>query len=163
MPLIKNGAFEDDKWVAVDDDSNLPADKPVILSLARWQAERETLVGRNAPVAVKLQSSEAPDALQADLDRLAMIALDFPAFKDGRGYSYARILREHFGFEGEIRATGEVLRDQWLAMTRCGVDAFIVADNVTLEAFNEAVNELSLVYQPTGDGRKTVMQLRHGN
>jgi len=48
-------------------------------------------------------------------------------------------------------------------MTRCGVDAFIVADNVTLEAFNEAVNELSLVYQPTGDGRKTVMQLRHGN
>ncbi|MBG52654.1 MAG: DUF934 domain-containing protein [Alphaproteobacteria bacterium] len=163
MPLIKNGAFEDDKWVAVDDDSDLPADKPVILSLARWQAERETLVGRNAPVAVKLQSSEAPDALQADLDRLAMIALDFPAFKDGRGYSYARILREHFGFEGEIRATGEVLRDQWLAMTRCGVDAFIVADNVTLEAFNEAVNELSLVYQPTGDGRKTVMQLRHGN
>ncbi len=163
MPLIKNGAFEDDKWVAVDDDSDLPADKPVILSLARWQAERETLVGRNAPVAVKLQSSEAPDALQADLDRLAMIALDFPAFKDGRGYSYARVLREHFGFEGEIRATGEVLRDQWLAMTRCGVDAFIVADNVTLEAFNEAVNELSLVYQPTGDGRKTVMQLRHGN
>lgn len=163
MPLIKNGAFEDDKWVAVDDDSDLPADKPVILSLARWQTERETLVGRNAPVAVKLQSSEAPDALQADLDRLAMIALDFPAFKDGRGYSYARILREHFGFEGEIRATGEVLRDQWLAMTRCGVNAFIVADNVTLEAFNEAVNELSLVYQPTGDGRKTVMQLRHGN
>ena len=163
MPLIKNGAFEDDKWVAVDDDSDLQADKPVILSLARWQAERETLAGRNAPVAVKLQSSEAPDALQADLDRLAMIALDFPAFKDGRGYSYARILREHFGFEGEIRATGEVLRDQWLAMTRCGVDAFIVADNVTLEAFNEAVNELSLVYQPTGDGRKTVMQLRHGN
>ena len=163
MPLIKNGAFEDDKWVAVDDDSDLPADKPVILSLARWQAERETLVGRNAPVAVKLQSSEAPDALQADLDRLAMIALDFPAFKDGRGYSYARILREHFGFEGEIRATGEVLRDQWLAMIRCGVNAFIVADNVTLEAFNEAVNELSLVYQPTGDGRKTVMQLRHGN
>lgn len=163
MPLIKNGAFEDDKWVAVDDDSDLPADKPVILSLARWQAERETLAGRNAPVAVKLQSSEAPDALQADLDRLAMIALDFPAFKDGRGYSYARILREHFGFEGEIRATGEVLRDQWLAMIRCGVNAFIVADNVTLEAFNEAVNELSLVYQPTGDGRKTVMQLRHGN
>lgn len=162
MPLIKNGAFEDDKWVRVEDDADLPADKPVILSLTRWLAERDALVGRNAPVAVQLASSEAPDALEADLDRLAMVALDFPAFKDGRGYSYARLLRERFGYQGEIRATGEVLRDQWLAMTRCGIDAFVVADNVTLEAFNQAINELTLAYQPTGDGRKTVMQLRHG-
>ncbi|MEQ9520060.1 MAG: DUF934 domain-containing protein [Parvibaculum sp.] len=163
MPLVKNGAFEDDKWIVVEDDADLPADKPVILSLTRWQAERDSLIGRNAPIAVKLASSEAPDPLETDLDRLTMVALDFPAFKDGRGYSYARLLRERFGFQGEIRATGEVLRDQWLAMSRCGIDAFIVADNVTLEMFDAAISELSLVYQPTGDGRKTILQMRHGN
>lgn len=162
MPLIKNGAFEEDKWVRVEDGADLPADAPVLVSLARWQEDRDALAGRNAPVGVKLASSDVPEAIADDLDRLQLVALDFPAFKDGRGYSYARLLRERYGYEGEIRATGDVLRDQWLFMARCGINAFEVPDGTTLDAFEQALGEFTHVYQPTGDGRPTVLQLRHG-
>jgi uncharacterized protein (DUF934 family) len=163
MPLIKNGSFAENEWVAVGDEGALPTDVPVLVSLSRWQAERETLIGRNAPVGVTLASSEAPEAIVEDLDRIQIVDLQFPTFKDGRGYSYARLLRERYGFDGEIRASGEVLHDQWFAMSRCGIDVFEVPEGTTLEAFNSAMSEFSLVYQATGDGRKTVMQMRHGN
>ena len=161
MSLIKNGSFVENDWVIVGDEDTLPSDAPVLVSLTRWQAERETLMGRNTPIGVTLASSEAPEAIVDDLDRIQVIALQFPTFKDGRGYSYARLLRERYGFEGEIRASGEVLYDQWFAMSRCGVDAFEVPEGTTIEAFNDAMSEFSLVYQATDDGRQTVMQLRH--
>ena len=162
MPLIKNGGFADDEWISVGDEDTLPVDAPVIVSLARWQAERDTLIGRNAPIGVTLASSEAPEAIKDDLERFQLVALQFPTFQDGRGYSYASLLRERYGYEGEIRASGDVLRDQWFAMSRCGIDAFEVPDGTTLDAFNDAMSEFSLVYQPARDGRKTVLQMRHG-
>ncbi len=162
MPLIKNGAFADDEWVSVGDEDDLPSEGGVIVSLTRWLAERETLLGRNTPLGVTLASSDVPDAIVNDLDRLQLVAVQFPIYKDGRGYSSARLLRERHGYEGEIRATGEVLYDQWFFMARCGIDAFDVAEGTTLAAFETAMNELSLVYQRTGDSRPTVMELRHG-
>ena len=162
MPLIKNGTFAEDEWVQVADDADMPADGPALISLARWSEEKETLTGRNAPLAVMLDAGDAPEAIADDLDRFAMIAVNFPAYKDGRGFSYASLLRQRYGYEGEIRATGEVLRDQWSLMARCGFDAYDVADGVTLESFNEALGEFTHVYQPASDGRKTVIQLRHG-
>lgn len=162
MPLIKNGSFVDDEWISVGDEDDLPSDAPVIVSLARWQAERDTLLGRNTPLGVTLASSDAPEALVDDLDRLQLVAVQFPIYKDGRGYSTARLLRERHGYTGEIRATGEVLYDQWFFMARCGIDAFEVAEGTTLVAFERAMNELTLAYQRTGDGRITVMELRHG-
>jgi uncharacterized protein (DUF934 family) len=162
MPLIKNGEFADNDWVLVGDEDALPTDAPVIVSASRWQAERDTLGGRNAPLGVKLEAGEAPELIADDLDRFQLVAVNFPAFKDGRGFSYASLLRDRYGFEGEVRAVGEVLRDQWSLMLRCGFDAFDVAEGTKIEAFNEAIGELSHVYQATSDGQKTIWQLRHG-
>ena len=160
MPLIKGGVLVDDDWVGVGDDEPLPAEWPVVVTLKRWQAERETLRRRNAPVGVRLGSADQAKEIAADLDRLALVAIDFPTFRDGRGFSTARLLRERYGFKGELRATGNVFRDQFLFMHRCGFDAYEVADVREAEAFAAALASFSVVYQRTGDGRAPATSLR---
>jgi uncharacterized protein (DUF934 family) len=108
---------------------------------------------------VRLKSSELADAIAADAGRLALIALEFPAFRDGRAYSTARLLRERHGFKGELRAVGQVLRDQFLFMQRCGFDAFEV-EEAQAAAWQQAIGEFSVFYQPAADGRPTAVQLR---
>ena len=121
MALIKDGAVVDDAWITVSDDAALP-DAPVIVSFDRWKAERDHLIGRNAPLGIRLASGQSPDEIAGDLDRFSLVALEFPVFTDGRAFTSARILRERYGFFGEIRAVGDVLRDQILFMMRCGFD-----------------------------------------
>jgi uncharacterized protein (DUF934 family) len=159
MPLIKDGRRVDDLWVAVADDAPLPAGRPVIVSLKRWQAEHDLLVERDAPVGVRLKSNELAETIAADAGRLGLIALEFPGFRDGRAYSTARLLRERHRFRGELRAVGQVLRDQFLFMQRCGFDAFEVSD-AQADAWPAAIAEFSVFYQPTGDGRPTAIHLR---
>ena len=89
-----------------------------------------------------------------------MIALAFPSYRDGRAYSQARLLRERYGFRGEVRATGQVLRDQFLFLMRAGFDAFDVMKPADAEAFEEAARRYSVFFQPTGDGRVTVARRR---
>ena len=105
------------------------------------------------------------DDLVPCLDRLAVVALVFPSFRDGRAYTQARLLRERHGYDGELRATGQVLRDQFVFMLRAGFDAFEVKKQADAEAFDEATRRYSVFYQPTGDGRLSAlhrrMQLRH--
>ncbi len=161
MPLIKGGVLVDDDWAGAGDDEPLPADRPVTVSLKRWQAERETLRRRNAPVGVRLGSADQAKEIAADLDRLGLVAIKFPTFRDGRGFSTARLLRERYGFTGELRATGNVFRDQFLFMHRCGFDAYEVADVREAEAFAAALASFSVVYQRTGDGRAPAPALRH--
>jgi uncharacterized protein (DUF934 family) len=160
MPLIKGGALVDDAWVGVGDDEPLPAEGPVVVSLRRWQAERDVLRRRNAPVGVRLGSAEPAKEIAADLDRLELVAIEFPTFRDGRGFSTARLLRERYGFKGELRATGNVFRDQFLFMHRCGFDAYEVADAREADAFAAALASFSVVYQRTGDGRVPATALR---
>ena len=161
MPLIKDGAFVEDRFTYVEDDAPLP-EGAVIVSFTRWQDEKDALIARGTPLGVKLLSGEEPAPLKDDLDKLDVIALDFPMFKNGRAYSYARLLRSRYGYKGEVRATGDVLRDQLFFMARCGFDAFEVSQRITLDAFKEALGEISVVYQPASDGRKTVLEARHG-
>jgi uncharacterized protein (DUF934 family) len=160
MPLIKDDAFIDDPWVAVADDEALPEGAPAIVSLARWQAERETLEGRNAPLGIRLRADQPPGEIADDLDRFQVIALEFPVFGDGRAYSYARLLRERHGYRGELRAVGNVLRDQALFMRRCGFDTFEVAEGTGVDGWREALGEISVFYQPTEDGRPAAPGLR---
>ena len=114
---------------------------------------------------LRMAGADVRDVLQNvvtnDLDRLALIALDFPVFRDGRAYSHARLLRERFGFDGEIRATGNVLRDQFLFMHRCGFDAFVIADPAQADAWLQSISEISVWYQPATDSRTPVLSLRH--
>jgi uncharacterized protein (DUF934 family) len=159
MPLIKDGTLADDTFVTVADDAALPANGTIV-SLARLKAERATLLARNAPLGVRLKSSQSPEELGADVHRLSVIVLEFPVFRDGRAFSWARMLRERLGFTGEIRAAGHFLYDQIAFLARVGFDAFEVPDGFTLAQFQRALGEMSYVYQPSADGKRTIRQLR---
>lgn len=157
--LIKSGAYAQDVYAPVADDATLP-DGPVLVSLARFHKDRDTLLARNTPVGIRLQSSENPEQLGQDVHHFALIALEFPKFRDGRAFSWARILRTRLGFTGEIRAVGDFLYDQVNYQHRVGFDAWEVPDNFTIEMFNRALTEITNVYQPSADGKKTIRELR---
>ena len=159
MPLIKDGAFANDTFVTVADDAALP-DGAVIVSLARFGKERDALLARNTPLGAVLKSAESPEALGEDVARFSVIVLEFPTFRDGRAFSWARMLRERFHYQGEIRGRGPFLYDQIALMKRTGFDAWEVADNFPLEQFRRALGEMTVVYQPSADGKKTIRDLR---
>ena len=152
MPkLIKlAGGAVDDVFTDVADEDAIP-DGAVILSLARFQAEGDALIGRQ--VGVRIQSDEAVEDLAYDLPRIAVVALVFPKYRDGRAYTSARLLRERFGYGGEIRAVGDVLREQAGFMVRCGFDAFVPADGSSAEEWAAAASRYRHVYQRAADDR----------
>lgn len=159
--LIKSNAFTSDNYAQVGDDAALP-EGPVLVSLARFEKEREALLARNTPVGVLLQSDQSPEKLGDDVMRLSLVALDFPKFRDGRAFSWARMLRTRLGFTGEIRAVGDFLYDQISYQHRVGFDAWLVPDTFRLEEFTKALGEMTNVYQPSADGKKTIRELRAG-
>ncbi len=154
MRYIKNGAVAADPFVYVEGDEPVPADVPAIVS-ADWllSASQPEIQGRSAPLGVLWPNDRAEQDLQPFLPFLSLVALEFPVFRDGRAYTQARLLRERYGFKGEIRATGDVLRDQFLFMVRAGFDAFEVKKAADAEAFAQALHEFTLRYQPATDGQ----------
>ena len=160
MPLIKEGHLTDDNWTPVADDEEIGADIDPIVSLERWQNERDSLSGRNRPIGLRLRSEQSPAAVADDVERFDVIALDFPKFTDGRSYSHARLLRERYGFNGELRATGNVLRDQFLFLLRCGFDTLEVADARLADAWHEATSEIAHAYQRATDPRQPIWARR---
>ena len=165
MPLVKNGKVADDIFVHLADDAELPEAAAVLVSAARFLENPEDLLAKAAKLGVIWPNNRDLDDLLPFLDRLAVVALVFPTFRDGRAYSQARLLRERYGYEGELRAAGQVLRDQFVFMLRAGFDAFEVRKASDAEAFALTAKRYSVFYQPTGDGRITAlhrrMQQRH--
>jgi uncharacterized protein (DUF934 family) len=165
MPLVKNGKISTDVFVHVADGAELPGDGAILLSAVRFLEDPEALSHRAGKTGVIWPNNRDLDDLVPYLDRLAAVALVFPSFRDGRAYSQARLLRERHGYEGELRATGQVLRDQFVFMLRAGFDTFEVKKDSDAEAFAATAKRYSVFYQPTGDGRLTAlhrrMQLRH--
>ena len=159
MPLITVDGFREDAFAALGDDAPLP-DGAVLVSLARFQAERDILIARNAPLGVRLKSDQSPERLGEDVHRLSLVALEFPKFRDGRAFSWARLLRTRLGFQGEVRAVGDFLYDQIAYQRRVGFDAWEVADGFAPDDLHRALHEISNIYQPSADGRKTIRQLR---
>jgi uncharacterized protein (DUF934 family) len=159
VKLIKGDDFAADLYAKTGDDAALP-DGAVLVSLARFKNERETLLARNAPIGVQLKAEENPETLGDDLPRLSLIALEFPKFRDGRAFSWARMLRTRLGFTGEIRAVGDFLYDQINYQHRVGFDAWSVPDDFTIAQFRQALSEMTNVYQPSADGKKTIRELR---
>ncbi|WP_281784157.1 DUF934 domain-containing protein [Sinimarinibacterium flocculans] len=136
--LIRNGRIDDDDVVLLGDDDALPASGRAVVTLARWLAERETLSALSPKVGILLpNTADLAESWPAIADR-DLLCLSFPAFGDGRAYSQARLLRERYGFAGEIRATGAaVVVDQAAELLRCGFDAFSLRDDQKAEAFIE--------------------------
>ncbi len=167
MPLIEKGdagaAVIEDRFRLVADDVALPESGCVLVSFERFVSERASIVARPDAFGVWLSSDQSPDRLAKDLDRIALIALDFPIFSDGRAYSSARLLRERLDYEGELRAIGDVLCEQLGFMLRSGFDSFDMKSENALAEFTAIANEVRVVYQPTGDGQSTAIDLRKGS
>jgi uncharacterized protein (DUF934 family) len=149
--LIRDGAIVEDGWMHVADDAALPSSGDVIVPLARWLRDREALTKRNGGIGVRLGPADPPAAIETDLPRLSVVALEFGTFKDGRGFSQARLLRERFRYAGEIRAVGDVQRDQIYFMRRCGIDAFELRPDRSAEDALAAFREFSVTYQAATD------------
>jgi uncharacterized protein (DUF934 family) len=157
MPTLirsQNGrmVLANDAFTHVDDDQEIPPGE-VILSLTRFQAEGDRLISEGRAVGVRLTTEEEVEALAYDLPRVALVALAFPKFRDGRHYSNARVLRERYGYTREVRAVGDVLREQAGYMLRCGIDAFEPADGSNPEQWERATRRFRHVYQRAADGR----------
>jgi len=161
MPLLKHGKFVDNSWVFVADDQDVPADGLLLVSPARWLSDRDALVAREG-VGLLLNGDDNPEIVSADLHRFSTIALDFPTFMDGRSYSNARLLRDQYGYTGELRAVGEVLRDQYAFMLSCGFDAFDVPNGDTAEDWRKSASAIRVSYQGGLARGAAAMHLRHG-
>jgi uncharacterized protein (DUF934 family) len=160
MPLVKNAARVQDPFTRIDDDGEIPADGAILVSAARLEAEWEVLASRADPVGVVWPNNRPVADLAPYLSGLAIVALVFPIFRDGRAYTQAHHLRERHGFAGEVRATGHVLRDQFLHMYRAGFDAYEVSKEADVDAVIEVLNRYSSFYQPAVDGRTTILRQR---
>ncbi len=159
MTLIRNNDVIDDTYTLVADEAPLPQGA-IIVSLKRLRAEGEALFARNTPVGVRLSSDQSPETIGSDLERLSLVVLEFPKFRDGRAFSWARMLRTRLRFTGEIRATGDYLYDQIAHMVRVGFDAFDLPPAISPALFQRALDEIPYAYQPSADGRTTIRQLR---
>lgn len=153
--------WAEDAFVNVTDEDAIPDAGDVILSLARFEAEGDALLSSNSRrVGVRIESDQEVEVLAYDLPRIAVVALAFPKFRDGRAYTSARLLRERFKYEGQIRAVGDVLQEQAGFMVRCGFDAFEPSDGATPEVLTKAANRFRHVYQRAADDRAIALDER---
>jgi uncharacterized protein (DUF934 family) len=158
--IILNRAIVSDPYVELKDDEAVPAGAThILVSFSRWNQEAANLVGLAQNVGVVFPSDKLPTELP-ELQKLSLIAVQFPRFTDGRGYSIAKLLRERLGYKGELRAIGWVLRDNLLYMERVGYNAFDMQPGKPLESGLEAFAELPLAYQATVQDKRPLYRRR---
>ena len=160
MPLVKSGRVVQDPFVRWLDAAPLPDEGAFLVPHTRLIAEGDALLDRTGPTGVIWPNNVKIADLAPYVDRLAVIALVFPVFKDGRAYSQARQLRERYAFHGELRATGQILRDQFLFMIRAGFDALEVVKNSDADAYAAVLKRYSVFYQVAGEGGSTAARRR---
>ena len=160
--IWKTTGFTADVFVAVDDASALPTGQAVLVSLKRWRTARAELLALEVPVGVVLEPTTDFDPVADALKKLDAIVIPFAKFTDGRGYSLARRLRDEFHFNGEVRASGDVLSDQIPLMLRCGFDAFAITHAPTVHALQLGrLPSVPAVYQTATHGRRRTIVAPH--
>lgn len=160
MRIIKHRQIVEDGFIHVPDGAEIPARGDVIVSLDRYRELRTALQARGTKIGVQLHSDQEAKLVADLLPELDLVAIEFPGFKDGRGYTTARLLRERFGFKGEIRAVGDVLRDQLFYMERCGIDAYELKPGKDIEGALQAFQEFSVTYQAAADDPRPLFRRR---
>jgi uncharacterized protein (DUF934 family) len=160
MRVIKDRQIVDDGWELLPAGTPIPPSGDVIVTLTAWKEWLETPRDRAGKLGLLLHSDELPEEIP-ELERLPLIAIDFPKFVDGRGYSSARLLRERQGYKGELRAVGDVLRDQLFYMARCGIDSFALKAGKDIEGALAAFNDFSIAYQAAADDPRPLFRRVH--
>ncbi len=150
---IKDRKPAEDSWLpytGLEGEGELP-EGDIYVPFDAWLDRREDLLKRNSRLGVILENTDDVKALEQDLDRLDLVVLKFPKMTDGRAFTQARLLRERLGFEGEIRASGDVLQDQVFYMQRCGFSSFELRDDQDVPSVLKAFDEMSVTYQGAAD------------
>jgi len=160
MEIIKQRKIINDTFVRVADGEPVPASGDVIVPLARLTAERNELLAREGKLGVQIKSDQTAQDIAADLEKLSVVAIEFPKFRDGRGFSTARLLRDRYGYKGEIRAVGHVIRENLFYMTRCGFDAFELAPGKDIQDGLTAFEEFHVTYQAAADDPRPLYRRR---
>lgn len=161
MPLLKSGQIVEDTWLHLDDEQDIPAGVDVVVSLERWLEKGHLLRSRDGKTGIRLKNDQSPAQVADDLDVFGVFILEFPKYTDGRAYSSARLLRDRYCFKGEVRASGEVLIDQYGMMQRCGFNAYEIRDDADVSAWQAAEMRISSHYQPAADGAQAIWAKRH--
>ncbi len=165
MQIIRDRRISESHWRHVPEGALADAMRTtlpgaIIVALADWRYYRSELLCRGTPVGVRLDAGNDVDEIVDDLDRIALVALEFESATDGRAYTHARILRERHGYQGEIRAVGDVSRDRLAFMERCGFNACELRSDRGLHDALNAFGEISDVYQPAADARPVIASRR---
>src|SRR3982751_4106971 len=150
MAVIKDRQVVNNNWLLLKSPRETAAvedSADVIVPAEFWSSHREFLLARSGKSGVWLDSHQDPAPIAADLSRLHLVAINFPQFTDGRGYSIARLLRERYGWRGELRAIGDVLRDQLFYLSRCGFNSFDLREGENVQAALAALDDFSEGYQ----------------
>ena len=161
--IIKNGQVVDETWHLLPKDTTLDGLSncdDVIVPLALWIEHPRALKARDGGLGVWLDAGEEIEEIAGELDNFQVIALNFPAFTDGRHCSSAYLLRTRYGYTGEVRAIGDVLRDQLFALKRCGFDAFALREDKDPQDALKAFEEFSEVYQASSDQPQPLFRRR---
>lgn len=149
--IIRNRRVEDDLWQTLPAEATDVPAGPVIVPLALWKSHREELIARATPVGVWLAPDQEPAEISSDLKHLSIVAVNFPKWGDGRGYSTATLLRRRLGWRGELRAFGDLGRDHVFNLARVGFDSIRLGDRHDPHAALAAFNDFSLRYQGSVD------------
>lgn len=159
--IIKDGAIVPDDWQFPGElpEGSIPTGK-ICLSLALWNQHAQTLKTRRDLPGLLLDSSEHPEDFQGPLKQLPLITIQFPAFTDGRGFSLANLLRERYGFRGELRARGFFIRDQLSYLARCGFNSFDFANDQNLDEAIKSLRDFSESYQVAADQAQPLFRRR---
>lgn len=165
--IIKNRQVENNPWQLLRPaaDKAFPAVPPtgdVIVSLTQWQAQKAALLVRDGRLGVWLANTDDPASVAPDLKHFALVAVEFPHFTDGRGCSIARLLRERYGWTGELRAIGYVIRDVMFYFSRCGFDAFELKAEEDAQAALSAFGDFSEAYQTSVERPQPLFRRRAG-
>jgi len=161
MLLVSASGVIADPWVAIGDMDAVPACGDVMLAVRHWLGERAQLRARAGRTGLVVEADDPLEAVIADLSAIDLVALNFTNALDGRHYSHAVLLRQRYGFTGEIRATGDIRRDQVYYLFRCGIDTFALPQDTDVAAFLTALRDFSVVYQHAPDARTPAYRLRN--
>jgi uncharacterized protein (DUF934 family) len=162
LRVIKDNVVIEDSWIRLEKEDlgeELP-EGDVIVPFDYWQTHRSKLLEREGRIGVCISGDDETEDLAKDISRFELVAIDFPAFRDGRGYSHARILRDHCGYGGDIRAVGDVLRDQLFFMQRCGISSFHLRKEKDIDDAIKGLSDFSVKYQTAADGALPVYKQR---
>ena len=162
MALIKHKQLvQNDPWLSVADDQPIPSSGDVILGYARFDREEADLSERSGRLGLRIEPEDDLLQVVTHLPKISVLAINFPKFGDGRGYTKARLLRERYGYKGELRAVGEVLGDQLFYMLRCGFDAFELAPGKDPQLALKCFEDFSVTYQAASDDVRPLYRRAH--